>query len=120
MRKAFLIAGLIACIGTTNSYADIVISQAEESPDMTITVARAGKVATRVTPVMSDVEAQVKAADGGAVAINCPAGCTPDCAIMGNVVLCECKSSDGKTCKAEVVTSELRKQIKLDVSNAIK
>ena len=43
MKKTFLIAGLIACIGATNSYADIVISQADDNPDMVVTVARAAK-----------------------------------------------------------------------------
>jgi Na+-translocating ferredoxin:NAD+ oxidoreductase RnfG subunit len=66
--------------------------------------ARAARINTKPVNVLA--RAQDKVADGGAVAINCPAGCTPDCAILGNVVLCECKASDGSTCKADVVTSE--------------
>ena len=66
---------------------------------------RAAKVA-RVKPVSTKPQAQDMAADGGAIAINCPAGCTPDCAILGNTVLCECKASDGSTCKAEVVVAD--------------
>jgi len=103
MKKSFLIAGLIAGITATNSYADIVISQSDEIPDIIVS-ARAGKINNKPTNVLA--RAQNKVADGGAVAINCPVGCTPDCAILGNVVLCECKASDGSTCKADVVTSE--------------
>ena len=73
--------------------------------------ARAAKVgpkvkqdSTNLKPVTPKV--QDMAADGGAVAINCPAGCTPDCAILGNTVLCECKTSNGSTCKAEVVVAD--------------
>ena len=57
-------------------------------------------------PVSTKPQVQDMAADGGAIAINCPAGCTPDCAILGNTVLCECKASDGSTCKAEVVVAD--------------
>ena len=115
MKKSFLIVGALGAILATNGYANIVIS--EDTPDMTITVSRGGKLGPRVAPKTSDmkkptnmmaseVSAQIKATDGGAVAINCPVGCTPDCAILGNVVLCECKDSKGGTCNAEVVTSD--------------
>ena len=71
----------------------------------TVTTAR---VAKKLKPISTNVKPQVQdmAADGGAIAINCPAGCTPDCAILGNTVLCECKASDGSTCKAEVVVAD--------------
>lgn len=93
MKKSFLIAGLIACIGATNTYADIVISQADDNPDTTITVARAAKVGARA----NKKELQM-APDGGVVAINCPAGCSGDCYALNNLIICECKRSDGSSC----------------------
>jgi len=70
------------------------------------------KQTTQVKPNPTPI-AQDKLADGGdVVAINCPAGCTPDCVILGNVVMCECKTSDGKNCKAEVVTADSTSQNK--------
>lgn len=69
------------------------------------TGAKAKKVSdTTVTPASAVEKARM--GDGGAVAINCPANCTPDCVILGNVVLCECKDSNGNTCKADVVVSD--------------
>ena len=87
MKKTFLIAGLIACIGATNSYADIVISQTDDNPDMVVTVARAAKVskAQTQTATAEDVEVQkvvdaVKAAKGKKPsrvgAVSCRKGCT--------------------------------------------
>lgn len=91
MKKTFLIAGLIACIGATNSYADIVISQTDDNPDMVVTVARAAKVskAQTQTATTEDVEVQkvvdavkdaVKAAKGKKPprvgAVSCRKGCT--------------------------------------------
>ena len=114
MKKTFLIAGLIACIGATNSYADIVISQPDDNSDMVVTVARAAKdtqnTKKQINPRPADSVSSIKSkmADGGtgAVAINCPGHCTPDCAILGNVVLCECKTSNGEACTTEVVLSD--------------
>ena len=57
-------------------------------------------------PTSTKPQAQDMVADGGAVAINCPAGCTPNCTILSNVVLCECQASDGSICKAEVVVAD--------------
>ena len=65
MKKSFLIAGLIVGLSATNCYADIVISQTEETPDITISVARAAKgVATRVTP-KSEIKSSVSTASKG-------------------------------------------------------
>lgn len=65
--------------------------------------AKAKKAAGLTTTAVS---AQATSSDAGAVAINCPANCTPDCAVLSNVVLCECKDSKGDVCKAEVVLSD--------------
>jgi len=86
MKKSFLIAGLIAGIAATNSYADIVISQTDDSPDTVITVARAGKIGTRVTPKESDINQAVatvlpqnttSSGNGAEMAVKyvCPEGC---------------------------------------------
>lgn len=111
-------ANPVVNIGTTNTTVNLndynivsipanmsVISEKKiESKKSNNVSARAARINTKPVNVLA--RAQDKVADGGAVAINCPAGCTPDCAILGNVVLCECKASDGSTCKADVVTSE--------------
>ena len=78
-----------------------------ESPS----VARAAKVGSKAKKTVDANNKPIKPQDmvadgGGAVAINCPANCTPDCVILSNVVLCECKDSAGKTCKADVVVSD--------------
>lgn len=74
-------------------------------------VARAAKVGVKAKKTVEANNKPTKPQDmvadgGGAIAINCPANCTPDCVILGNVVLCECKDSAGKTCKADVVVSD--------------
>lgn len=99
---------------------NVVVPQKVDAPvkaQRKLDVSRAGKLKTtttvKPTPVNPTPVAQDKLSDGGdVVAINYPAGCTPDCAILGNVVLCECKSSDGKNCKAEVVTSDSTSQLR--------
>ena len=98
MKKTFLIAGLIACIGATNSYADIVISQADDTPDMVVTIARAAKDTQSTKKRSVDKTSQTKRADGGVVVINCPGHCTPDCWTLNNVLFCQCKTSDGQNC----------------------
>ena len=88
------------------------IKTIEQQSQKKIDVARAAKVGpkakkvsdTIVTPASAVEKARM--GDGGAIAINCPANCTPDCVILGNVVLCECKDSNGNTCKADVVVSD--------------
>ena len=97
MKKTFLIAGLIACIGATNSYADIVISQADDNPDMVVTVARAAKDTQNTKKRPVDKTSQTKRAD--VVVVNCPGHCTPDCWALNNVVFCQCKTSDGQNCE---------------------
>ena len=70
MKKSFLIAGLVACIGVTNSYADIVISQTDDNPDTVITVARAAKAKAKLNTKGNESisESQVK--------YLCPEGCS--------------------------------------------
>ena len=39
----------------------------------------------------------------GVVGFTCQAGRTPDCVVISNVVLCECKDGNGNACTKEVV-----------------
>lgn len=92
MKKTFLIAGVIAGLTATNGYADIVISQTNDTPDITISVARAGKVAQRVSPKSNgDFQASAPVATQGQntqsssnnkaelkIEYTCPEGCIVD------------------------------------------
>ena len=75
-----------------------------------VSVARVAKVGAKAKKTIDTPnkpsKVQDMVSDGGAIAINCPANCTPDCVILSNVVLCECKDSNGNTCKADVVVSD--------------
>ena len=87
------------------------LSDATVEKSETASVARAAKVSVKAKKTVDTNNKPVKPQDmvadgGGAIAINCPANCTPDCVILSNVVLCECKDSAGKTCKADVVVSD--------------
>lgn len=102
-------AFVASCVDAAGNECEVIWEVTETNTSAS--PARAAKVgpkvkqdSTNLKPVTSKV--QDMAADGGAVAINCPAGCTPDCAILGNTVLCECKTSNGSTCKAEVVVAD--------------
>ena len=53
MRKLFLIFGIMCGLCVVNSYADIIISQTEESPDITISVARATRGNSNASSVSS-------------------------------------------------------------------
>lgn len=86
--------------------ADKVVEKSES-----VSVARVAKVGAKAKKTIDTPNKPSKVQDmvadgGGAIAINCPANCTPDCVILGNVVLCECKDSAGKTCKADVVVAD--------------
>lgn len=102
-------AFVASCVDAAGNECEVIWEVTETNTSAS--PARAAKVgpkvkqdSTNLKPVTPKV--QDMAADGGAVAINCPAGCTPDCAILGNTVLCECKTSNGSTCKAEVVVAD--------------
>ena len=125
MKKTFLIAGLIACIGVTNTYAEIVISQTDENPDMVITVARAAKTKSRITPQTADTSATLKMEEadedldftsnsGEEIGtLQCPAGCRLKCrrykewgSIIRETIRCICKGEFGRSC--DVITGAIQ------------
>ena len=108
MKKSFLVLGVLGSLCVANSYADIVISQ--DSPDMTISVSRATRGDTKVKEngktLPEGARLKMAVADGnptgqgsGALVMNCPAACTPNCGVMGNILVCNgCQYSDGTYC----------------------
>jgi len=116
MKKTFLIAGLIACVGATNGYAAITISQ-DDASDITISVARATKIKPRVAPkptstnepvpvVIEESDMPIKLANGGQyVSVECPDGVSRDCKVKCEEVTpewekpywkCECRHNGGE------------------------
>ena len=102
MKKSFLIVGALSAILSTNGYAESL----QETVD-SVSVARAARVSpktktgsTGIKLVAPRVQEKV---GSGVVGITCPAGCTPDCAVISNIVLCECKDGNGNACTEEVV-----------------
>ena len=108
MKKSFLIFGALAAILSTNGYADIVIS---DTPDTTITVARAAKTKARITPQATDTPvtqenedfwaddldfASSSGSDIGMMA--CPYGCKLKCHKGKQVIHCVCKGEFGRPC----------------------
>ena len=104
MKKSFLIAGLIAGLTATNSYAAVVVSQ-DDAPDITISVARAAKLKNRDTNNLTTKPQKMDmVSDEPVVVINCPAGCTVgSCWTLGNVIMCQCKDANGNVCKPDDV-----------------
>ena len=107
MKKFFLIAGLIAGIGATNGYADIVISQPDDNSDMIVTVARATKGKTRIAPQPTDKHEPVNVEPGSIIKVSsgwseirCPEGCVARSYTSnnGNTMVVECVDSNGKQC----------------------
>jgi len=115
MKKTFLIVGVMGAILSTNGYADIVISQADENPDMTITVARATKTKARVTPQTTDTSVTsenedlwvdldfLSGSNSDVGEMHCPQGCKLKChryknAWQGDTIRCTCKGEFGRPC----------------------
>jgi len=115
MKKFFLIAGLIAGIGATNGYADIVISQPDDNSDMIVTVARATKEQTRVTPktnnstVKPNNEELLEELKSDIAQIQCPTGCKLKCKKRQNEIRCICKDEFGRPCDVLVNDNERQK-----------
>jgi len=105
MKKSFLVFGVLGALCVVNGYANDTVAQESTG----VTVARAAKVSPKVKKSSYGVkllapQIQEKTASG-VVGITCPAGCTPNCAVMSNIVLCECKDGNGNACAEEVVQS---------------
>ena len=100
MKKTFLIFGTLAGISATNAYADIVISQEQESPDVTITVARVankrGGIAAQTTAIA--VEKNSMLPEGvftgtkasAEIRIKCTGVCIPHCQDIHDLGGCIC------------------------------
>ena len=108
MKKIFLVFGVMGALCAINGYADVAISQTDEMPDMTVSVARATRGETKAKengktlPEGAAVKRAVADGNptgGASLILNCPAACTPNCGIMSNLLICNgCKYSDGTYC----------------------
>ena len=106
MKKSFLVFGVLGVLCVVNGYAnDAVVQESTE-----VTVARAAKASPKVKKSSTGVKLVVpqiqENATSGVVGITCPAGCTPDCAVLSNIVLCECKDGNGNACAEEIVQTK--------------
>ena len=116
MKKPLLILGAVASICATSAFADIVISQDQDSSDVVVTVARAAKAGKRGVsqiaapkPMAQTGVMDIFKVQQGTVAIACPKVCEPICDIHGSQVECSCwtKGSDPKRpCTERVETSD--------------
>ena len=93
MKKSFLVFGVLGALLVTNGYS--VENGVEETSDV-VSVVRAAKTGARVK---KDTASPLQMTpDGGVVAITCPVGCTGTCFALNNLIVCECKKSDGTSC----------------------
>ena len=83
-----------------------IASQVQQRADK-VSIDRAAKSSVKIKknpevikPTMPKIEEK---AASGAVGITCPAHCTPNCAVLGNTVLCDCRDSNNNLCAEEVV-----------------
>jgi hypothetical protein len=95
--------GVVSPNAVVSSKVDVPV-KAQRKPD----VSRAAKVKPMANAKPTPVP-DAKMADGEVTIINCPANCpVPNCWVLGNVIMCQCKVSDAPdavACKPDSIES---------------
>ena len=79
---------------------DMAISVKKSVNNSVSRAAKTGPKAQTTTDTnLVTTKALEEAKEGMLITVNCPASCTPNCIVLGNVASCECKNSAGEICK---------------------